>query len=146
MLDSNNYRDCNDYLASATKLEATRAVDVATDYRLVLQARRNRVRFHDRLGTNQRCRTSLAFVARRLVVPLALISVSAMSIALLATGILLARRSRIGGLLGLGLTLYPFAFAIGERRSVASLELGVAGLTVVALLIVWGELECKHPT
>ena len=75
--------------------------------------------------------------------PLALISVSAMSIALLATGILLARRSRVGGLLGLGLTLYPFAFAIGERRSVASLDLGVAGLTVVAL-IVWRELEW-HP-
>jgi len=73
--------------------------------------------------------------------PLALISIFAMSVALLATGVLLARRSRIGGLLGLGLTLYPFAFAISERRSVPLLELGVAGVTVVALLIVWRELE-----
>ena len=73
--------------------------------------------------------------------PLALIIVSAMSIALLTTGVLLARRSRIGGLLGLGLTLYPFAFAISERRSVPLLDFVVAGVTVIALLIVWRELD-----
>ena len=67
--------------------------------------------------------------------------VSAASVALLATGILLARRSRIGGVLALGLTLYPFAFTIWGRRSVTLLELGIAAVTVAAVLLVWRELE-----
>jgi hypothetical protein len=73
--------------------------------------------------------------------PQAMLIVSAAAVALLATGILLARRSRIGGVLALGLTLYPFAFAIWDRRSVTLLELGIAAVTVVALLLIWRELE-----
>ena len=71
----------------------------------------------------------------------AMLIVSAASVALLATGILLARRSRIGGVLALGLTLYPFAFTIWGRRSVTLLELGIAAVTVAAVLLVWRELE-----
>jgi hypothetical protein len=50
----------------------------------------------------------------------------------------------MGALLGLGLTLYPFAFAIRDRRSLTLLELGIAAVTVVALLIVWRELEWRR--
>jgi hypothetical protein len=74
----------------------------------------------------------------------ALLVLSAATVALFATGILLARRSRIGGLLGLGLTLYPFAFAIWDRRRVPLLEVGIAAVTVVAVLLIWRELEWPH--
>jgi len=73
--------------------------------------------------------------------PLALVILSATSVVLFITGILLARRSRIGAVLGLGLTLSPIAFAIADRRNLTLLELGMAGVTVLALLLIWRELE-----
>ena len=73
--------------------------------------------------------------------PQALLIVSAASVLTFATGILLARRSRIGGVLGLALTLYPFAFALWGRSVVTLLDAGVAAVTVVALILVWRELE-----
>lgn len=76
--------------------------------------------------------------------PLSLAIVSAMAVALLATGILLARRLRAGALLGLALTLYPLAFALIQRRSVAWLDLGIMAVTVIVLLSVWRELEWRH--
>jgi hypothetical protein len=71
----------------------------------------------------------------------AMLIVSVGSVALLATGTLLARRSRIGGVLALVLTLYPFAFAIWDRKSVTLLEIGIAAVTLVAVLLIWRELE-----
>ena len=76
--------------------------------------------------------------------PLSLAIVSAMAVALLATGILLARRLRAGALLGLVLTLYPLAFALIQRRSLAWLELGIMGGSVIVLMSVWRELEWRH--
>jgi hypothetical protein len=84
------------------------------------------------------------WLAGGLSYPLAIIVFSATSVVLLATGFLLARRSRIGGILALILALYPFAFAIAERRSVSLAELLIEGLTIVALLVVWRELDW-HP-
>ena len=73
----------------------------------------------------------------------ALLIVSAASVSLFVTGILLARRLRIGGILGFGLTLYPFAFDIWNRRLPTPVDLAVAAVTVVALLLVWRELEWR---
>ena len=76
--------------------------------------------------------------------PLALVIVSAMTVGLLATGILLARRLRAGAVLGLVLTLYPLVFALIQRRSVAWLDLGIMAVTAIVLLSVWRELEWRH--
>ena len=76
--------------------------------------------------------------------PLAMLIVSAMAVGLLATGILLARRLRAGAVLALVLTLYPLAFALIQRRSVAWLDLGIMAVTVTVLLSVWRELEWRH--
>jgi hypothetical protein len=73
--------------------------------------------------------------------PVAMLVVLAASVALLATGVLLARGSRIGGVMALVLTLYPFAFVMWNRRTVSPLELAIAAVTVVAVLLIWRELE-----
>jgi len=76
--------------------------------------------------------------------PLVMVIVSAMAVALLATGILLARRLRAGAVLGLVLTLYPLVFALIQRRSLAWLDLGIMAVTAIVLLSVWRELEWHH--
>ena len=77
---------------------------------------------------------------------LTIVIVSAMAVGLLATGILLARRLRAGAVLGLVLTLYPLAFALIERRSVAWLDLGIMAVTVIVLVSVWRELGWRRST
>ena len=76
--------------------------------------------------------------------PLAMVIVSTVAISLLATGILLGRRLRAGAVLGLVLTLYPLAFALIQRRSMAWLELGFIAVTTIVLIRVWRELEWRH--
>ncbi len=76
--------------------------------------------------------------------PLAVAIVCAMAVALLAAGILLARRLRAGAVLGLVLTLYPSAFALVQRRTMAWLELALIVVPTIVLVSVWRELEWRH--
>jgi hypothetical protein len=76
--------------------------------------------------------------------PLAVAIVCAMAFALLAAGILLARRLRAGAVLGLVLTLYPVAFALVQRRTMTWLELALIVVPTIVLVSVWRELEWRH--
>ena len=76
--------------------------------------------------------------------PLTVAIVCAMAVALLATGILLARRLRAGAVLGLVLTLYPSAFALVQRRTMAWLELALIVVPTIVLVSVWREREWRH--
>ena len=71
-------------------------------------------------------------------------SLLVMAVALLATGILLGRRLRAGGVLGLGLTLYPLVLALFQGRNVRWPELGFTAVMAIALVSVWRELEWRH--
>jgi hypothetical protein len=71
-------------------------------------------------------------------------SLLVMAVALLATGILLGRRLRAGGVLGLGVTLYPLVLALFQGRSVGWPELGFTAVMAIALVSIWRELEWRH--
>ncbi len=80
-----------------------------------------------------------------LAYPVAFVVVLSTAAALFATGILLARRSKVGALLGLVLTLYPFAFALWYHTAPRVVDLAVAAVTVAGLLFVWRELDWPRP-
>jgi len=72
-----------------------------------------------------------------------LLSLSAMSAALLLTGVLLARRSRAGAVMALILSLYPWAFVLTGQRPVHWTDVVVTVVTVAVIERIWPQL---YPT
>jgi ABC-type transport system involved in cytochrome c biogenesis permease component len=70
----------------------------------------------------------------------ALLSLSAMSAALLLTGVLLARRSRAGALMALILSLYPWAFVLTGQRPVHWTDVVITVVTVTVIERIWPQL------
>src|SRR5690349_2448542 len=69
-----------------------------------------------------------------------LLLVLAMAVALIATGVLLARRSRVGAILGLLLTLYPTLFIFAGRRPFEWSDAIVDVITIVVIVSIWPQL------
>ena len=69
-----------------------------------------------------------------------LLSLSAMSAALLLTGVLLARRSRAGAMMALILSLYPWAFVLTGQRPVHWTDVVVTVVTVAVIERIWPQL------
>ena len=69
-----------------------------------------------------------------------LLSLSAMSAALLLTGILLARRSRAGAVMALILSLYPWAFVLTGQRPVHWTDVVITVVTVTVIERIWPQL------
>ena len=69
-----------------------------------------------------------------------LLSLSAMSAALLLTGVLLARRSRAGAVMALILSLYPWAFVLTGQRPVHWTDVVVTVVTVAVIERIWPQL------
>jgi signal transduction histidine kinase len=74
----------------------------------------------------------------------ALFIVAGMTIALYATGRMLAHHDRRGAVLGLVLTLYPFVFAPFTNAPMDSIDIAVSAVTVILLLSVWPELTWRR--
>ena len=68
----------------------------------------------------------------------------AMAGALFATGVLLARRERAGGLLALALTLYPLAFVLAGQRSLTRYDVIVTVVTVAVIASIWPQLSSRR--
>jgi len=69
-----------------------------------------------------------------------LLSLSAMSAALLLTGVLLARRSRAGAVMALILSLYPWAFVLTGQRPVHWTDVVVTVVTIAVIERIWPQL------
>lgn len=63
-----------------------------------------------------------------------------MAIALYTAGQMLAHHQRRGAVLGLALTLYPFAFAPFTNAALDRIDIAVSAVTVILLISVWREL------
>ncbi|MDP9200896.1 MAG: hypothetical protein M3P26_03035 [Gemmatimonadota bacterium] len=70
-----------------------------------------------------------------------LLSFSAMSGALLLTGILLARRARAGAYMALIVTLYPLAFILAGWRPLSWTDVIVTLVTVAVVASIWPQLS-----
>jgi len=68
----------------------------------------------------------------------------AMAGALFATGVLLARRERAGGLLALALTLYPLAFVLAGQRPLTRYDVIVTVVTVAVIVSIWPQLSSRR--
>jgi hypothetical protein len=75
---------------------------------------------------------------------IALVVLAIAAIALLATGILLARRQRAGAILALVLNLYPLAFILAGRRAIAWFDVVTAAATVAVVWLIWPELRDRR--
>jgi hypothetical protein len=71
----------------------------------------------------------------------AMVVLALAAIALLATGILLAKRLRAGAILALVLNLYPLAFVIAGQRTLAWFDLVITAATVVVVFTIWPDLR-----
>lgn len=71
----------------------------------------------------------------------ALVVLAVAAIALLATGILLAKRARAGAILALVLNLYPLAFVLAGQRAIAWFDVVFAAATVAVVCTIWPELR-----
>ena len=65
----------------------------------------------------------------------------AMAVGLFWTGMLLGRRSRLGGWLALGFTIMPFAFAALTPYRPDTFTVVLTVLGVIALALVWRDLR-----
>ena len=72
------------------------------------------------------------------------LSLSAMSAALLLTGILLARRSRAGAVMALILSLYPWAFVLTGQRPVHWTDVVITVVTVTVIERIWPQLSPRR--
>jgi hypothetical protein len=68
---------------------------------------------------------------------------SVMAGALIATGVLLARRARAGALLAVILSLYPFAFVLIGSRPLSWLDIASSLITVAVIASIWPELSSQ---
>ena len=73
-----------------------------------------------------------------------LLSLSAMSAALLLTGVLLARRSRAGAVMALILSLYPWAFVLTGQRPVHWTDVVVTVVTIAVIERIWPQLSPRR--
>lgn len=71
----------------------------------------------------------------------ALVVVGVAAIALLVTGVLLARRARAGAILALVLNLYPLAFVLAGQRAITWFDVIFAAGTVIVVFTIWPELR-----
>jgi hypothetical protein len=74
----------------------------------------------------------------------ALLVLSAMAGALLATGFLLARGAREGALMALAVTLYPLAFVLIGRRPLSWLDIVVGVVSVAVIATIWPQLSWRR--
>jgi hypothetical protein len=74
----------------------------------------------------------------------AIFILAAMTIALYATGRMLAHHERRGAIVGLALTLYPFVFAPFTNAALDRIDIAVSAVTVILLLSVWPELKSRR--
>ena len=65
---------------------------------------------------------------------------AAFAIALFGIGVLLARHSRVGGVLALAINLYPTMFILAGQRPFAWTDAVVAIVTVVVIASIWPQL------
>ena len=72
------------------------------------------------------------------------LSLSAMSAALLLTGILLARRSRAGAVMALILSLYPWAVVLTGQRPVHWTDVVVTVVTIAVIERIWPQLSPRR--
>ena len=61
--------------------------------------------------------------------------------ALIATGILLARRARAGAILAVILSLYPLVFVLIGKRPLSWLDIASSVITVAVIASIWPELS-----
>ncbi|MDQ3673552.1 MAG: hypothetical protein M3365_04170 [Gemmatimonadota bacterium] len=73
-----------------------------------------------------------------------LLLVSGIAAALLATGFLLARRSRAGAWIALALNLYPWAFVLTGARPLSWIDIVVTVVTVAVIWRIWPELSSRN--
>lgn len=70
-----------------------------------------------------------------------LLRLSAMSAALLLTGVLLARRSRAGAVMALILSLYPWVFVLTGQRRLSWVDVIATVATVAVIGSIWPQLS-----
>ena len=73
-----------------------------------------------------------------------LLRLSAMSAALLLTGVLLARRSRAGAVMALILSLYPWGLVLTGQRPVHWTDVVVTVVTIAVIERIWPQLSPRR--
>jgi len=76
----------------------------------------------------------------------AIFILAAMTIAVYATGRMLAHHERRGAVLGLALTLYPYVFAPFTNGPLDRTDIAISAVTVILLVSVWRELAWRRST